>query len=58
MKPRSQLGGDFMNNLIAICVRCHGKRHAERRSVEATYQQDKLNGVSPPDFEAWANGSI
>jgi 5-methylcytosine-specific restriction endonuclease McrA len=27
IKPRSQLGGDVMQNLIALCATCHGKRH-------------------------------
>jgi ATP-dependent DNA helicase RecQ len=31
MKPRSQLGGDVMHNLITLCVGCHGKCHGQRR---------------------------
>ncbi len=27
MKPRSQLGGDVMHNLITLCVSCHRERH-------------------------------
>jgi 5-methylcytosine-specific restriction endonuclease McrA len=27
MKPRSQLGGDVVHNLITLCANCHGKRH-------------------------------
>ena len=30
-KPRSQLGGDVMHNLITLCVGCHGKCHGRRR---------------------------
>jgi 5-methylcytosine-specific restriction endonuclease McrA len=29
MKPRSQLGGDVMHNLITLCVICHRKLHQE-----------------------------
>ncbi len=31
MKPRSRLGGDVMDNLITLCVDCHGKCHGGRR---------------------------
>jgi 5-methylcytosine-specific restriction endonuclease McrA len=31
MKPRSQLGGDVIDNLITLCVICHGKCHGGRR---------------------------
>ena len=31
MKPRSRLGGDVMQNLITLCVGCHGKCHGGRR---------------------------
>ena len=34
MKPRSQLGGDVMRNLITLCVDCHGKCHARRRQKQ------------------------
>jgi 5-methylcytosine-specific restriction endonuclease McrA len=27
IRPRSQLGGDVMQNLVTLCARCHGKRH-------------------------------
>ena len=27
MKPRSQLGGDVIHNLITLCVTCHRDRH-------------------------------
>ena len=27
LKPRSQLGGDVMHNLITLCAGCHKKRH-------------------------------
>ena len=27
LKARSQLGGDLMQNLITLCVSCHGKLH-------------------------------
>ncbi len=27
IRPRSQLGGDVMPNLITLCASCHGKRH-------------------------------
>jgi len=27
MKPRSQLGDDMIDNLIALCAGCHGKCH-------------------------------
>jgi HNH endonuclease len=27
LKPKSQLGSDVMQNLITLCVFCHGKRH-------------------------------
>jgi 5-methylcytosine-specific restriction endonuclease McrA len=27
LRPRSQLGGDALTNLITLCARCHGKRH-------------------------------
>ena len=30
-KRRSQLGGDVMDNLITLCVGCHGKYHGGRR---------------------------
>jgi 5-methylcytosine-specific restriction endonuclease McrA len=30
IKPRSQLGGDVMHNLITLCVDCHGKCHGRR----------------------------
>jgi 5-methylcytosine-specific restriction endonuclease McrA len=29
LKPKSKLGSDVMNNLITVCVSCHGKRHRE-----------------------------
>src|SRR6202011_3019126 len=32
MKPRSQLGGDVLHNLITLCARCHGTCHGRRRS--------------------------
>jgi 5-methylcytosine-specific restriction endonuclease McrA len=32
MKPRSQLGGDTMDNLITLCADCHGKCHGMARS--------------------------
>jgi 5-methylcytosine-specific restriction endonuclease McrA len=31
MKRKSQLGGDVMQNLITLCVSCHGKCHGRRR---------------------------
>ena len=31
MKPRSQLGGDTMDNLITLCADCHGKYHGWAR---------------------------
>ncbi len=31
MQPRSHLGGDVMDNLITLCVSCHGKCHGRRR---------------------------
>jgi 5-methylcytosine-specific restriction endonuclease McrA len=30
MKPRSQLGGDVIQNLITLCVSCHQRRHRVR----------------------------
>ncbi len=30
VKPRSQLGGDVMRNLITLCANCHGKSHGWR----------------------------
>ncbi len=30
VKPRSQLGGDVMHNLITLCANCHGKSHGWR----------------------------
>jgi len=30
MKPRSQLGGDVMGNLITLCVICHRRAHHGR----------------------------
>jgi ATP-dependent DNA helicase RecQ len=30
-KPRSQLGDDVMENLMTLCVGCHGKCHSGRR---------------------------
>ena len=38
LRPRSQLGGDAMQNLITLCVSCHGmwhRRSAERDDVAA-----------------------
>ncbi|PYT50477.1 MAG: hypothetical protein DMG44_06270 [Acidobacteria bacterium] len=31
MRPRSRLGADVIDNLIALCAGCHGKRHGGRR---------------------------
>ena len=31
MNPRSHLGDDVVDNLISLCVSCHGKRHGGRR---------------------------
>ena len=32
MKPRSELGGDVMSNLITLCVNCHEECHTKRNS--------------------------
>ena len=29
MKPRSQLGGDVIHNLITLCVTCHRELHGD-----------------------------
>jgi ATP-dependent DNA helicase RecQ len=31
VNPRGRLGDDVMDNLITLCVGCHGKRHGGRR---------------------------
>jgi 5-methylcytosine-specific restriction protein A len=31
LRARSQLGGDFMQNLITLCASCHAKRHRQIR---------------------------
>ena len=31
MKPRGRLGDDVIDNLITLCVGCHGKCHGGRR---------------------------
>jgi 5-methylcytosine-specific restriction endonuclease McrA len=31
VRPRSQLGHDTSENLITLCVACHGRRHGIKR---------------------------
>jgi 5-methylcytosine-specific restriction endonuclease McrA len=31
VKPRSKLGHDSLDNLITLCVECHGRRHRIER---------------------------
>lgn len=31
LEPRSQLGHDTSENLITLCVACHGRRHGANR---------------------------
>ncbi|MGO9642579.1 MAG: HNH endonuclease [Candidatus Acidiferrales bacterium] len=33
IEPRSRLGDDTTENLIALCVRCHQKAHRQRQDT-------------------------
>src|ERR1700681_1060558 len=37
IQPRSRLGNDTAENLIALCVMCHQKAHRQRRKTEQEF---------------------